>query len=694
MIRSLSNITDISVIDQNEKDNILSFSKVKFDDSPIGSGGFGTVHKVNSIDGLQNSKYVVKIFTDENNKQHAYDTIEILHNKLKKRQLVTNIPVYHELPELLGLPFVVFKGYDNIAEKQCVAFLIYNLNNLGYEDFGSDSTKSNEFKGLQISDKLYLSYQLVKTIDFLHQIDFIHSDISENSLWVNPNRIQLSIIDYDSGFHFDSQDNPTTIGKVGHWIGSRFRNILGQQKDSSNLTTLDRLHEEYWVLSNAIFEVIFGAMPFFFLSDADDKTKRKYLNEFTWPNIDYSSTLFNKDNIQQHKAILSVLSQFGEAGLQILIDAFKKVFNSGYKNETKRLSTTEWREILFTLIKTIDNKPLILEFTSDKSDIKRKNEEVSFNFKSTKFNALYLNDILIPINQNNLTLPISDTSSITLRALNDFNFVEETIEIKADKVQPILIDVSLSKNLRDSIDPVILSWKTKDAESVLISSIRDKLPINGSVELFPESKTVYTITIIGYFDERITHDISLDVVQPVIELFNWEINLNEGIDNIKLNWRTLNTQKVTISPTIGITSNTGFTNIPIASETNFILIAEGLFSSTQREITAHPFPIPIIKEILVKTPKIEINAKMRLNNFNLPESFINIENFNFYNNISFKELEIKDTKVNVLINLPHFVNNNDLVKVTESVMKSNVAKTNQLSFSNIYNKIVSKISNK
>ena len=57
MIRSLSNITDISVIDQNEKDNLLSFTKIDFNDDTIGSGGFGTVHKVQSIDGKQNSRY-------------------------------------------------------------------------------------------------------------------------------------------------------------------------------------------------------------------------------------------------------------------------------------------------------------------------------------------------------------------------------------------------------------------------------------------------------------------------------------------------------------------------------------------------------------------------------------------------------------------------------------------------------------
>ena len=132
MIKSLSNITDISVIDQNESNDILTFSRIEFDDNALGSGGFGSVHSVQSIDGISKSEFVLKIFTDEEHKQHAYDVIMLLHQKLKKRQSKSKTPVYHDIPELLGLPFLVFKGYDNISEKHCVAFLMYNLEKLSY----------------------------------------------------------------------------------------------------------------------------------------------------------------------------------------------------------------------------------------------------------------------------------------------------------------------------------------------------------------------------------------------------------------------------------------------------------------------------------------------------------------------------------------------------------------------------------
>ena len=76
MIKTLTNITEISVVDQNIGKNLYDFAKVEYDDNAIGSGGFGAVYKVFSIDGKQSKDYVLKIYTDESHKQHAYNAIQ------------------------------------------------------------------------------------------------------------------------------------------------------------------------------------------------------------------------------------------------------------------------------------------------------------------------------------------------------------------------------------------------------------------------------------------------------------------------------------------------------------------------------------------------------------------------------------------------------------------------------------------
>ena len=341
MIKSLSNISDISVIDQNVNDNLFSFHKIDFNEAEIGSGAFGSVYKVTSIDGEPSVNYVLKLYSDEINKQHAYDVIKLLHEKLKRQQQKTSLPSYHEFPELIGLPFLAFKGYDNIAEKHCVAFLMYNLFDLGYEDYGSDKGTSIEYKNLLFPDKLYLAYQFSKTINFLHSIEFINADISEQSIFINPREVRLALIDFDSGYHFDKQKKPTTIGKITQWA----KNIIRSKNKSDEITTEDRLFHEYELLASGLFEIIFGVMPYFFLKDADEQTKREYLATNQWPFIDENSPLFNKENAITHSEIVRVLSEL-EVVAKELIKGFKKVFNQGYDDKRKRLSPLEWKKYI------------------------------------------------------------------------------------------------------------------------------------------------------------------------------------------------------------------------------------------------------------------------------------------------------------------------------------------------------------
>ncbi|CAL2080226.1 conserved hypothetical protein [Tenacibaculum dicentrarchi] len=682
MIRSLSSITDISVINQNNENDILSFSKIDFDNNPIGSGGFGSVHHVQAIDSISKSEFVLKIFTDEEHKQHAYDVIKTLHDKLKKRQVKTKTPTYHDLPELLGLPFLVFKGYDTVSEKHCVAFLMYNLQKLNYEDYGNDTANLEDYKILSIPDKLYLAYQLTKSIDFLHQIEFIHADLSENSLWFNANRVQLAIIDYDSGFHFDIQGKPTTVGKIGHWIGSRFRNIIGQKKDSSDLTTLDRIYEEYWVLANATFEIIFGVMPFFFLSDTNDNTKQSYLSKNEWPNIDYQSSLFNEQNKQQHQAIISLIKQLESTGAEELITAFKTVFNKGYKNESKRLTAKEWKDLLLTLNKSLENKPLIKRFSANKMNINQKNEDVLFSFDVQKYNAIYLDNKLVSLHQNSLTLALKDHKKIVLKIKNDFQTIEDFIEIKAIKINPKIVKFEASSYLRNSLYPINLNWIVENAKEVTVSGLGSSFPTLSNIDVKPTTKTTYTLTANGFFDEKITKEITINIIEPVIKSFNWEINLNEGIDNIDLKWETEEAQSIEITPNVIANSTNGLVHVAINKETTFKLKAKGLFSNIEKEITAHPFHIPSVKQIFAEAPKIEIKTNIDFSESSLPKELFTINNIQFSNNISFNNLEIDSTDLQKKLEFPKFENENVLIK------KVNKKK---ITLSDIYDSVLNKI---
>ena len=133
MIKSLIKITEVSCINIVDKEiDLLPIQTINYFENELGSGGFGDVFKVESINGIQTSSYVLKIISNNQVQDHSYETISLLHTKIKKALINTEGVIINHYPELLGLPFLVCKAYDEIEEKEIIAFLIHNLNENNY----------------------------------------------------------------------------------------------------------------------------------------------------------------------------------------------------------------------------------------------------------------------------------------------------------------------------------------------------------------------------------------------------------------------------------------------------------------------------------------------------------------------------------------------------------------------------------
>jgi hypothetical protein len=62
MIRTLTSISELSIIDQRTSENITIFQKIVFDDTNQKKGGFATVYPISSIDDTPSGdKYLLKI---------------------------------------------------------------------------------------------------------------------------------------------------------------------------------------------------------------------------------------------------------------------------------------------------------------------------------------------------------------------------------------------------------------------------------------------------------------------------------------------------------------------------------------------------------------------------------------------------------------------------------------------------------
>lgn len=645
MIKSIVNITNVSCINivDNEID-VLPIQTINYFENELGSGGFGDVFKVESINGIQTSKYVLKIISNNEVKDHSYETISLLHNKIKKALINEEGSLFNHYPELLGLPFLVCKAYDEIDDKEIIAFLIHNLNENNYQDFGADNFDKSKYMQTEIPERVYYAFQLVKTIKFLNELKFLHSDISENSIWINNRTGKIALIDYDSGFHIDSQKKPTTVGKIGHWISNAFRKVIAKEVDSDNLSTAERIDEENWVIANAVFELVFGVIPYFFLVDAEDKTKTMYLKKYSWPEIVIDENIFNTLNLNAYQGVIQFYNLLKDNGFEKLTNAFDKVFNSGYKNPNKRIKVSEWYDILFEIGESLELLPNITDFKADKETINSSEEEVTFNWKQSKGNKTYINDILV--NGLNHKLCFKDTTNVELKIMNEFGVSKNEINIQANKIQPTIKFFKSDIFERIDLTPVTLSWDTNHAKKVRISDVYNDLAASGNHEIDPRENKKITLTAIGNFEEEVNAEIEIKVSKPEIIEFNYEINIEKGIDNVDLHWKTEKTNQVTIVPRIGDVDLNGQSSIRIGEKTEFTLRAIGYFGTTEKIIEAQPFPIPLIKSVLIPTPNFNTNIQFEKDSFKIPDALLKQNNIEFNNEIKFNIPEIDFIELN------------------------------------------------
>jgi len=638
MTNSLISIQNISLVNLIKSEvDFLPLGEISFIENSFDSGGFGKLHKVLSINGKQINGLVVKLISDPDAAAHALATVSLLHKKIRRKHSKQEIGIGQAYPQLIGMPFCCFNAFDEINQIKLTALLMYDLKDLGYDDFGSDSFNKLKFAEHDLESKLYYSYQLAAVISLLHELEFIHSDLSENAIWINSKSENLLIIDYDSGYHFDSQEKPTTLGKVGHWIGSKFRRILSKEIEKQDLSHNDRLAEENWVLANAIFELIFGVSPYFYLIDAADGTKQKYLKNNVWPEINPGDKLLNAANYQTYKIVIDYSNLLVNAGLEGLMNEFKKAFNKGFKGYQHRPSSDSWRKIFTEICKSLHTVPVVLDFKSNKKKVKSKDDFVEFQWSNKRTNYIKLNDQVVFTNLHSLAFV--ESTIVHLELVNDFGSSYSNIEIVANKIDPKILNFYADKPFRDSLNPILLDWEVDNASLVEIVGVNSNLPVKGNIEVRPECKTLYRLIAYGNFNQTIEGFVEVSVITPNISLFNYNINIEKGIDNIDLAWESKNAISAEINPMVGSVEPCGILSKNIPEKTVFTLTVKGHFGQASMSIEAKPFPIPIINSLFIPTPNFNLETNYFTSELNINEAFVDLSPISIdtsinYNNVS------------------------------------------------------------
>ncbi len=638
MSKTLTNITGISSIDHSLNERFSDVTEVIINSTSIGSGAIGSVYRIESIGGEKPDNLLLKIIDGADFVDKTYDTLSILHDKLRTIQNSKNTPIYVEYPELLGLPFIVFKG-NILGQDQIVTCLIMkNLICEGFEDSGAEEWDVKKYTRIEIKARLFMAYQMARCVDFLHSIKFIHSDLKGQSLFLNLNIPQVAFIDFDGGFNYDKQSHGLTLGAIQSFMSPLFKKWIRLGKSSKDISINERLDEESWNTAIGLFELIFGIQPFFFLKDNEEATLKKYLKNTQWPKNDGPEEIYIDENKDFHESIINNMEVLRSNGFEKLIDKFVLVFNSGLANPSKRPSPKDWKNLLFDLNKEFGVAPAIQKFKANKKSISFKGDSVVFSWEGSFYRKVYLNGILCDFLQKEKSITLNDSSEVKLTLANDFGEITEIIKIDAIKVDPKIIDFKSSISQRTDLTPVVLSWETKDVTRVRINSISEDLQPNGDTQVDPKEKTTYMLTAFGNFDQSIEKTLTVDVESVVILKFNYEINIEKGIDNVDLIWETKNANEVEISPRIGIVDLSGKTSVGIPDRSEFVLVAKGFFNETSKTIEAKPFPIPIIKGLFIPTPIINLENHIPATLLQMPNTLQNIPTISINNTIDFNSI--------------------------------------------------------
>jgi hypothetical protein len=294
--------------------------------------------------------------------------------------------------------------------------------------------------------------------------------------------------------------------------------------------------------------------------------------------------------------------------------------------------------LLFDLNKEFVGEPIVQKFKANKKSITFKGDTVDFSWEGSFYRKVYLNGVLCDFLQKEKSVSFNDSTEVRLSFVNDFGERSEVIQIEAKKVEPKIIYFNSSISLRTDLTPVVLSWETKEVTRVRINSIGKDLQPNGDTPVDPKEKTTYVLTAFGNFDQTIEKTITVDVESVEILKFNYEINIEKGIDNVDVLWETKNAIEVEISPRIGIVDLSGKTSVGIPDRTEFIIVAKGYFNETSKTIEAKPFPIPIIKGLFIPTPILNLENHVPESLLQTPNVLQNIPTISINNSIEFNNV--------------------------------------------------------
>lgn len=588
----MKKITKITSLSSEIYQEYSVINSIEIDEVELGKGNFGIVYlgiRINEKKAPQNQ--VIKIFKDVNGSaEKGYATIQELQKKIKfevQKLSGENKDFEVEYPALLGCPQFSFKGSMN--GKDVFGYSANNLNDLGFIEFDKILTVDEElikYQQLKIASKLVICYQIANGFDLLRKFQYIHADFKPEALFVNLEKLQCAIIDFDSGAVMQTENNkPTTWGTKQTWLAQEIVDqiTIGEmkRKNANDLIPVQvDLWSDTWSVAVCIHCLIFTLHPFYFLTEITKRSIEEFVDsKAKFPEFPNGLKYFNKQKLPLFNKYCSSFKTHLPKSIQ---EKFSNSFTSGCFNPSRRITYAQWK----TVLQSIQKPPKILSFKSDKKLILDKTS-VTFNWKIEDDATVFLNNINVT-GKTKFQIVIRKDTEFELKVSNPFGNASKKIKIETSKDKPTIKSFrsNLTNNYVGTNKDIMLTWDISNYETIEIVGVADVTNKNRFTINAPKKDTTLTIKATTFFGQISTKKINLTVNRKPPQIDDFSTSNNTILDIKKpaiLKWQIKGAENIFIDNGIGDVTNKNSVEVIPRVDSVYTIIATSYFGIISRK---------------------------------------------------------------------------------------------------------------
>lgn len=464
----------------------------------------------------------------------------------------------------------------------------------------------NEYLTKNSSNKdklLSLAEKFLDMIEFLHKHQIAHGDLQHGNIIIENDTLKL--VDYDSIFVPGLEGHSDIITGKAEFQHPKRKHL---KKTSEKLDYFSEL-----VIYLSIIAIAY---------------KPSLLDDYS---IDDSLLFQASDWVDfENSKIFKTLSNIKNDDITLLLQILKDYLKEDNINNLQPFPEL-WKRLL--------KRPVINSFICGKVDgITFRNQETEIKWDITNFNFISINDIVIPPDQTNYLMKFSNETEIVLCVKNGLHKIEQHKRIKVVDIPKIKFNSNKKKlkKTEEGIEPLFLDWSVKKASKVTIlcnGEVISSAKSSNKFQTNPTNDTIYELIAIGLDNKtEFKSTIEIAVREPAkVEFISDKLFTLPDVP-ITVSWNLTGAKNIQLN---GI-------NVPVKGKSNFAikkdeiykLSFEDEFGTQQRYIEVKILPLPIIKTIMVETPKLfpdfDIQApNLAISNVpnipNIKSDFVNLE---------------------------------------------------------------------